>query len=98
MRHGDRIVCSGCTNEFDDIEAWRRGRSDTNVKVPEARISVAGLRDIVRTYRYRDSIHVVVDSLPQPYQDQFASFCAGLPNRSAMGSTAMRSFKTSSAG
>jgi|UPI00076A6F4B hypothetical protein len=77
MRHGEQIVCSECTHEFDDLEAWRLGRSDTNVKEPEARISAAGLRDIVRTYRYRDAIHVVVDSLPQPYQDQFASFLRG---------------------
>ncbi len=59
------------------MEAWRRVRSDKNLEVPQAQISVAELRDIVRTYRYRDAIHVVVDSLPQPYQDQFASFLRG---------------------
>lgn len=77
MRHGDRIVCSGCANEFDDMEAWRRGRSDKNLEAPQAQISVTELRDIVRTYRYRDAMHVVVDSLPQPYQDQFAVFLRG---------------------
>lgn len=81
MRNGDRIVCTGCTHEFDDIEAWRQGRSEAREKVPEAmpeiRVAPAGLRDVVQTYRYRDTIHVVVDSLPQPFQDQFARFLRG---------------------
>lgn len=81
MHRGDRIVCTGCTHEFDDIEAWRQSQSDAREKLPEAmpeiRLSAAGLRDIVQTYRYRDTIHVVVESLPQPCQDEFDRFLHG---------------------
>lgn len=35
------------------------------------------LKELVQTYRYTDSVYVVVDSLPQPYQREFASFLRG---------------------
>lgn len=35
------------------------------------------LRELVQTYRYTDTVYVVVDSLPQPYQDEFANFLRG---------------------
>lgn len=35
------------------------------------------LKELVQTYRYTDSVYVVVDSLPQPYQGEFASFLRG---------------------
>ncbi|WP_087743452.1 MULTISPECIES: hypothetical protein [unclassified Acidovorax] len=35
------------------------------------------LKNIVKTYRYTDALYVVVDSLPQPYQDGFANFLVG---------------------
>ena len=35
------------------------------------------LRELVQTYRYTDTHYVVVDSLPQPYQDEFSCFLLG---------------------
>ncbi|MFI8619271.1 hypothetical protein ACIGHN_27640 [Acidovorax sp. NPDC077693] len=35
------------------------------------------LKDLVQTYRYSDAVYVVVDSLPQPYQDAFSGFLRG---------------------
>lgn len=35
------------------------------------------LKELVQTYRYSDAVYVVVDSLPQPYQDAFSSFLRG---------------------
>ncbi len=35
------------------------------------------LKDLVQTYRYSDAVYVVVDSLPQPYQDAFSNFLRG---------------------
>lgn len=28
MRYGERLVCSGCTREFTDMQAWRQGKSN----------------------------------------------------------------------
>lgn len=35
------------------------------------------LKELVQTYRYTDMLYVVVDSLPQPYQDEFSCFLLG---------------------
>lgn len=35
------------------------------------------LQHLARTYRYGDAVYVIVDSLPQPYQDSFSSFLRG---------------------
>lgn len=35
------------------------------------------LKGLVQTYRYTDMLYVVVDSLPQPYQDEFSCFLLG---------------------
>lgn len=35
------------------------------------------LKDIVKTYRYTDAVYVVVNSLPQPYQNGFTHFLIG---------------------
>lgn len=36
------------------------------------------LRTQVRTFRYSDAVYVIVDSLPQPYQDDFWMFLLAL--------------------
>lgn len=35
------------------------------------------LRGLIQTYRYTDAVYVVVDSVPQPYQDEFFNFLRG---------------------
>lgn len=35
------------------------------------------LRSIVQTYRYGDTAYVIVDSLPEPYLDEFWRFLFG---------------------
>lgn len=35
------------------------------------------LRTQVRTFRYSDAVYVIVDSLPQPYQNDFWRFLFG---------------------
>lgn len=30
MRYGERLLCSGCTREFTDLDAWRQGASDAS--------------------------------------------------------------------
>ena len=35
------------------------------------------LRTAVQTFRYSDAVYVIVDSLPQPYQDDFWLFLTG---------------------
>lgn len=35
------------------------------------------LKELVQTYRYTDAVYVVVDSLPQPYKEEFSSFLLG---------------------
>lgn len=29
MRYAERLVCTGCTREFADMQAWRQGASGT---------------------------------------------------------------------
>lgn len=35
------------------------------------------LQHLAQTYLYGDSVYVIVESLPQPYQDRFTSFLRG---------------------
>jgi len=35
------------------------------------------LQHLAQTYRFGDSVYVIVESLPQPYQDRFTSFLRG---------------------
>lgn len=35
------------------------------------------LREVVQTYRYRDAVFVIVDSLPEPARGQFLDFLRG---------------------
>lgn len=35
------------------------------------------LMNVVQTYRYRDALYVIVDSLPMPFHDSFVEFLRG---------------------
>jgi|RifCSPhighO2_12_1023870.scaffolds.fasta_scaffold00272_34 hypothetical protein len=36
------------------------------------------LMKVVQTYRYSDSLYVIVDSLPMPFHESFVAFLRGL--------------------